>query len=103
MIVISWVEFTWEKARFVQTPHVSQKVHVVFQVAIALGQYLQKTAPQLAVSFKAMQQPAHQPIARNQSGAPAKPFVRAVEKVGRNDPCSCGSGRKFKKCCGANA
>ncbi len=42
-------------------------------------------------------------IARNQSGAPAKPFVRAVEKVGRNDPCSCGSGRKFKKCCGANA
>ena len=23
-------------------------------------------------------------------------------KVGRNDPCSCGSGRKYKKCCGAN-
>jgi hypothetical protein len=22
-------------------------------------------------------------------------------KVGRNDPCSCGSGKKFKKCCGA--
>jgi len=26
---------------------------------------------------------------------------RRVEKVGRNDPCSCGSGKKFKKCCGA--
>lgn len=24
------------------------------------------------------------------------------EKVGRNDPCSCGSGKKFKKCCGAS-
>ena len=24
-------------------------------------------------------------------------------KVGRNDPCPCGSGKKFKKCCGANA
>jgi len=24
-----------------------------------------------------------------------------VEKVGRNDPCPCGSGKKFKKCCGA--
>jgi len=24
-----------------------------------------------------------------------------VEKIGRNDPCSCGSGKKFKKCCGA--
>lgn len=26
---------------------------------------------------------------------------RRVEKVGRNEPCHCGSGRKFKKCCGA--
>ena len=24
----------------------------------------------------------------------------AVEKVGRNDPCPCGSGKKYKKCCG---
>lgn len=23
------------------------------------------------------------------------------EKIGRNDPCPCGSGKKFKKCCGA--
>ncbi|MBF0255135.1 MAG: YchJ family protein [Gammaproteobacteria bacterium] len=26
---------------------------------------------------------------------------RASPKLGRNDPCSCGSGKKFKKCCGA--
>ncbi|ESQ75223.1 UPF0149 family protein [Asticcacaulis sp. AC402] len=26
---------------------------------------------------------------------------RQVTKVGRNDPCSCGSGKKFKNCCGA--
>ena len=25
------------------------------------------------------------------------------EKVGRNDPCPCGSGKKYKKCCGRNA
>ena len=24
------------------------------------------------------------------------------EKVGRNDPCPCGSGKKYKKCCGVN-
>lgn len=30
----------------------------------------------------------------------SKPFTRSHEKVGRNDPCSCGSGKKFKKCCG---
>lgn len=28
--------------------------------------------------------------------------VVSGEKVGRNDPCPCGSGKKFKKCCGAN-
>jgi preprotein translocase subunit SecA len=28
-------------------------------------------------------------------------FVRETAKVGRNDPCPCGSGKKFKKCCGA--
>ncbi len=28
--------------------------------------------------------------------------VRAEKKVGRNDPCPCGSGKKYKKCCGAD-
>ncbi len=28
---------------------------------------------------------------------------RSVTSVGRNDPCPCGSGKKFKKCCGAQA
>ena len=32
---------------------------------------------------------------------PPKPVVRATPKTGRNDPCPCGSGKKFKKCCGA--
>jgi len=30
------------------------------------------------------------------------PCVRERQKVGRNDPCPCGSGRKYKRCCGAN-
>jgi SEC-C motif-containing protein len=30
---------------------------------------------------------------------PPKPFVREDGKLNRNDPCSCGSGKKFKKCC----
>jgi len=30
----------------------------------------------------------------------AAPPVRRVKKVGRNDPCPCGSGKKYKKCCG---
>ena len=31
----------------------------------------------------------------------AKPVVRAAPKVGRNEPCPCGSGAKYKKCHGA--
>jgi preprotein translocase subunit SecA len=30
-----------------------------------------------------------------------QPVKRAEAKVGRNDPCPCGSGKKYKKCCGA--
>lgn len=29
--------------------------------------------------------------------------VRKEKKIGRNDPCPCGSGKKYKKCCGKNA
>ena len=35
------------------------------------------------------------------SGGAGSPIKRASPKVGRNDPCPCGSGKKFKKCCGA--
>ncbi|MBD5627067.1 MAG: YchJ family protein [Desulfovibrio sp.] len=30
-------------------------------------------------------------------------YRREAPKVGRNDPCPCGSGRKYKKCCGRNS
>ncbi|GJL79311.1 MAG: hypothetical protein NPINA01_23000 [Nitrospinaceae bacterium] len=36
----------------------------------------------------------------SQTNRPSKPFVRSAAKVGRNDPCTCGSGKKYKKCCG---
>ena len=29
--------------------------------------------------------------------------IRKEKKIGRNDPCPCGSGKKYKKCCGKNA
>ncbi len=31
---------------------------------------------------------------------PPRPLMRRTPKAGRNDPCPCGSGKKFKKCCG---
>ena len=35
------------------------------------------------------------------SGESRKPQQRSAAKVGRNDPCPCGSGKKYKKCCGS--
>ncbi len=36
-------------------------------------------------------------------GSDKKRPIKKGQKIGRNDPCPCGSGKKYKKCCGANA
>ena len=41
-----------------------------------------------------------QSVPIDSAGKAGTPIVRATVKVGRNDPCPCGSGKKFKKCCG---
>ncbi|MBI3322639.1 MAG: SEC-C domain-containing protein, partial [Candidatus Omnitrophica bacterium] len=38
----------------------------------------------------------------NVGGEPAQPIKRDAPKVGRNDPCPCGSNKKYKKCHGAD-
>jgi preprotein translocase subunit SecA len=40
-------------------------------------------------------------VESEQSAEPAPTPVRSGPKVGRNDPCPCGSGKKYKACCGA--
>ena len=44
------------------------------------------------------------PIMESVSGEIAKKIITVAKgvKVGRNDPCPCGSGKKYKNCCGAN-
>ena len=39
---------------------------------------------------------------RDRASHPVQP-VRRGPKTGRNDPCPCGSGKKYKRCCGANS
>ncbi len=47
---------------------------------------------------------AQQMAAQQAAAAPRKvqQIIREQPKVGRNDPCPCGSGKKYKKCCGRN-
>ena len=41
------------------------------------------------------------PVAQPHQSAPQTP-VKVGKKIGRNDPCPCGSGKKYKNCCGRN-
>ena len=44
-----------------------------------------------------------QPSCSNTSCCPPKgTTIRNSQKIGRNEPCPCGSEQKFKKCCGKN-
>lgn len=40
-------------------------------------------------------------LSRSDESSTREPVKRVEPKIGRNDPCSCGSGKKYKKCCGA--
>jgi len=57
-------------------------------------------AADLARSHAVQERAANTPV-----GGPSKPATvrRSQPKVGRNDPCPCGSGKKYKRCCGAAA
>jgi preprotein translocase subunit SecA len=49
---------------------------------------------------KVVQQREERKTFENQGGETEKKPIRVEKKVGRNDPCPCGSGKKYKKCCG---
>jgi preprotein translocase subunit SecA len=44
---------------------------------------------------------AEEPQGEPAAAAPAGPITREGPKVGRNDPCPCGSGKKYKQCHGS--
>ena len=55
------------------------------------------------LSFAGQESPVSQGLSDQEpeSGVSHSPYRRDEIKVGRNDPCPCGSGKKYKKCCGA--
>ena len=64
----------------------------------------------ILTDFGGSQAPAQQGVVADQAGGTDSgkpqiklPIKRDLPKVGRNDPCSCGSGKKFKQCCGRKA
>jgi preprotein translocase subunit SecA len=60
------------------------------------------TAHDSSVSSLAKKAPQQTTVASDGAKQPAKVPVRVGQKVGRNEPCPCGSGKKYKKCCGVS-
>ncbi len=78
-----------------------QMVEYVFRIQLP-----PRPVPQPVVRAAAPAQAAPQGAPRlgGQPAEPQKPSGKFIdEKIGRNDPCPCGSGKKYKKCHGANA
>lgn len=58
-----------------------------------------RESPELTAQFVARRKAAEK---RLESGETQSMTIREARRIGRNDPCPCGSNRKFKKCCGIN-
>ncbi|WP_439105683.1 preprotein translocase subunit SecA [Congregibacter sp.] len=71
-----------------QRRHEAEQAKLAFQHAQASGM-----APDAGGGEASSPEPADPP--------PAQPITRSEPKVGRNDPCPCGSGKKYKQCHGA--
>jgi len=82
-------------------PHVAPTVRALARFAKLgrLGRALDEALPELEDALQHGH--AHHHHDHDHDDEPQAPFVRGAPKIGRNDPCPCGSGRKFKKCHGA--
>ncbi|HHP7236556.1 MAG TPA: preprotein translocase subunit SecA [Desulfobacterales bacterium] len=72
----------------------------VKEETLAILYRIQLAEPQ---TMREMNKPREQNLSYSGGGGEApkkKPVKRAQKKVGRNAPCPCGSGKKYKKCCG---
>jgi preprotein translocase subunit SecA len=73
-----------------------ETVRNLFLVRIAAADDLEELAPSREQEMV---------LSHGDSGGDSRPKTvrRQTEKIGRNDPCPCGSGKKYKKCCGKAA
>jgi preprotein translocase subunit SecA len=68
-----------------------------------VGENVQRTAAELGAGTAAHHDEGSPSGGGEEGAVKVKQIVNTAPKVGRNDPCPCGSGKKYKKCCGANA
>jgi preprotein translocase subunit SecA len=65
----------------------------------ALMANIRQDVARLIYHAEVVRQPARRPMGEAREAGGRRPVATAKEKVGRNDPCPCGSGKKYKHCC----
>jgi preprotein translocase subunit SecA len=85
----------------------SRVTDLLFKVRLTAGESA-RSVYNIAQTRHDLMQPDYTQEAglETQAGQPppvAKTIRKKTPRVGRNDPCPCGSGKKYKKCCGKNA
>jgi len=102
------VEYKLEgSAMFEEMNEAIQDDSVKFMMRATFSQEKKVEAKEVASSIKEghaaagkVPQAASRDVSTPAQSAPSQPIKRADKKVGRNDPCPCGSGKKYKNCCG---
>ena len=83
---------------------------MIFKVRLRAGTQMEsvyQVTDQVHEQLQGYDHLTQQMTAQQEQAALEQPKVETIrrdtEKVGRNDPCPCGSGKKYKKCCGRGA
>ncbi len=90
----------YKKEAFELFADMSRRINTEVLMRLFKIQVRQETLEQQ--SSRAAEQQSKRLVYNRGDGDSAKQPVHKEKKIGRNDPCPCGSGKKYKKCCGMN-
>lgn len=87
--------------RKIMAERMQQKMNAQHSEAQSISQVQQRNA-QTAMSGESAKRQAQNSVMQTRTQSSTVTVRRSSPKVGRNDPCPCGSGKKYKQCCGRN-
>ncbi len=87
--------------RKIMAERMQQKMNAQHSEAQSISQVQQRNV-QTAMSGESARRQAQNSVMQSRTQSSTVTVRRSSPKVGRNDPCPCGSGKKYKQCCGRN-